>query len=134
MELLLIKHGLLMAVIGTLAGLPFMRAISKKRENQEQWRIVHLAGILAGVFQIALGLIYNRLPLSPDLNWWICLLIITSNWLFTIGMILSGLSGKRGLSPKPKDLASRTIFIMYCLAALFSTIGTLGLFVEAMEM
>lgn len=134
MELLLIKHGLLMAVIGTLAGLPFTRAISKKKENQEQWRIVHLAGILAGVFLIGLGLIYKFLPLSENVNWLVCLLMIVSNWLFTIGTIIAGFSGKRGLSPRPTDVASRTIFVLYCAAALLSTIGTLGLLVEALLM
>lgn len=134
MDLLLIKHGLLMAVIGILAGLPFTRAISKKKENQEQWRIVHLAGILGGVFLIALGLIYHLLPLNKDISWIIGFLIIVSNWLFTIGMIISGLSGERGLSPKSKKPAGRVIFILYCIASLLSTIGTLGLLVEAILM
>jgi hypothetical protein len=60
--------------------------------------------------------------------------MIVSNWLFTIGMIISGFSGERGLSPRTKSKVGKTIFVMYSIAALLSTIGTIGLFVVALEM
>lgn len=132
MELLLIKHGLLMSVVGILAGLPFLKSINKG--NEEQWRIAHLAGILGGVFLIALSLAYKHFTLDAELNRLVALFMIISNWLFTFGMIISGVSGKRGLSPKSKSIAGKAIFVMYSIAALLSTLGTIGLLVIGLQL
>jgi len=125
MEIFLIKSGLLMAVIGILVGLPFIRSI--KKNNEEQWRIAHLSGIVAGTFTMVLGLVYSKFCSPSSLNWWSCLLINVSNWLFLIGTLISGFSGKRGLSTKDKSISGRTIFVLYSIAALLSTLVALGL-------
>lgn len=121
-----------MAVVGILVGLPFTRSI--KKHNEEQWRIAHLSGILAGTFIIALGLIYDKFTTPTQFNWWTCLLMISSNWLFLLGTLIAGFSGKRGLNPKSTSIAGRSIFILYCIAALLSTIGTIGLLVIGLNL
>lgn len=116
-----------MACIGTLLGFPFLKAIKKKTNNEEQLRIAHLAGILGGVFMIAFGAVWNKLEVGPTEELIAGYGTIVSNWLFLMGMIVSGYSGERGLSSKTKSFAGKTVFVTYILAALFSTVGTIGL-------
>lgn len=134
MDLLLIKHGIFHLVIGILAGMPYLKAISKVKENKEQWRILHLAAILSGVMLIALGSVYDKLPFIPLVTETMVYGFIISNWTFNIGMILSGYTGERGLSPRTKSPAGLTIFGLYCFSAFVSSTATFSLLYIAFKL
>lgn len=127
MDILLIKHGLLQLAIGILAGMPYLKAIARVKDNKEQWRIVHLAATLGGLMLVALGCAFPYFHFSSLLCKLIGYGFIISNWTFTSGMVLSGFSGERGLSPRTKSPIGKTIFVLYCFSAMVSTLATLGM-------
>lgn len=134
MDLLLIKHGIFHLVIGILAGMPYLKAISKVKENKEQWRILHLAAILSGIMLIALAGVFDKLPFIPFVTETMVYGFIISNWTFNIGMMLSGYSGERGLSPRTKSPIGLSIFGLYCFSAFVSSIATFSLLYIAIEL
>ena len=123
MSILLIKNGLWLAALGIIAGFPYLKAIKKVRDNKEQWRITHLASILAGGLLISIGLAYPKFPLDPFISYWMGFSMIISNWLFAIGMLLSGYSGERGLTWKTDNIIGKLIFVLYSIAAFSSLPG-----------
>ena len=134
MDIILIKHGFLQLAIGILVGMPYLKAISKVKENKEQWRIAHLAGSLGGIMLIALGCshtYYHFESMGCELMGYG---FVISNWAFTIGLVLSGISGKRGLSPRTKSPIGLTIFGLYCFAALVSSLSTFVMIYAALKM
>ena len=121
MEITLIKNGILLIIIGTLSGFPYLFLIKKDRANKEQWRIVHIASIMSGLVLIALASSYSIFR-PNNISVLMSYLMIIGNWLFTFGMIISGLSGQRGLSFKGNKISS-IIAGVYTLASLATTIS-----------
>ncbi len=129
MDKLLIFNGLLFIALGILSGIPYFKSIQLVRNNERQWRIVHLAAILAGTLLLAfvpvLGYFKSHIMLVQLTVW----SMVVSNWLFVVGMVVSGLTGKRGLD-KHAQGSGKKIYLTYQLAtaaSLLNVVGILGM-------
>lgn len=124
MDKLLIQNGLLHLAIGILVGMPYMRAISKDFEkNQESWRIAHLSGLITGALMMALASVLKEISVSETTKEVFGYLFISSNWIFMLGLFISAISGERGLTRRPKKKIGLVIFTLYCLASVLSLLS-----------
>lgn len=128
MENALLQNGFLHLALGILVGMPYMRLIARKdKEKQEAWRIAHLSGLITGALMIGLSLTIDKIKVSENVIGIFVYLFISSNWIFILGLFISGFTGERGLTRKPKKKIGLVIFSLYCLASMLSLVSALML-------
>ena len=55
MDLHYFLHGLIILMVGFLAGFPFAKAIKLQNGKEVAWRVVHSGSSVAGIMLIAIG-------------------------------------------------------------------------------
>lgn len=97
----LVLHGAIIALIGTLCGIPFGRAIVARKDEAiiRGWRVAHTGILTTGVAIVVMGLAIPHLKGSPPLVGAMVWATIISGYAFAIGLTLGPLAGQRGLRP-----------------------------------
>lgn len=112
---LLIGHGALIFILGLVAGVPFVWAITDAAsgapegvESLRAWRMAHLEGTLNGMMMFAVAAAAKQLTISDKQSSLITWGLIVTGWGNIIASFVSGLTGGRGLSFTGLDWNSLT--------------------------
>ena len=125
MDLHYFLHGLLILMVGLLAGFPFAKAIRLQNGKEVAWRVVHSGSSVAGIMLIAIGGVIGRLELCRILDILIFLGVAVSTYLFVFGMLLAAIYSERGIG-RSKSTPSRlwkTVKMSYAVGALLSILS-----------
>ncbi len=122
-ELHYFLHGLVILMIGLVAGFPFASAIKHKNGKEVAWRVVHSGASVAGTMLIAIGALINRLSLSSVHQSLIFYGIVLSTYILVLGMGLAAISGERGIGNSGEERTSKWKIVYYCYG--IGAVGTI---------
>ncbi len=128
----LLLHGVILLLIGLLAGIPLGRAIvgQAKDERINAWRVSHSALPMGAILLIALAALLSSLPVGDVVKWSIAVLFIISAYGFAFALTLGPALGHRGLVIK-RPLPATLVFVGNVIGAGTSLLGTLVLLYAA---
>ena len=120
----LVLHGLLLVVVGMLAGLPFQHAITSDwgPEAERAWRVAHTSLIMAGILYLAIAAIAHHLVLSRAAARFVSWSLIISAYAFVFAFIVGPSIGARGLEPTGPPLHI-LIFAVFAVSLLVAFIA-----------
>jgi len=121
----LILHGAIIALIGTLCGIPFARAIVGRKDEAivRGWRVAHTGILATGVAIVVMGLAIPHLKGSPSLVSAMVWATIISGYAFAIGLTLGPFVGQRGLRPRG-PLANMLVYTGNAIGSLGWLVGS----------
>jgi hypothetical protein len=122
---ILLLHGGIVLLAGTLAGFPFWIAVVRKQEGLviRAWRVAHVTPLMTGLVMIAAGMLQPQLALGPTLHQVFAGSLVAAGYGFSLAMIAGAALGVRGLTPFPFGLAT-LLFAVHLVGAAGATIGT----------
>ena len=124
----LVRHGLIVLLVGVLAGFPFWLAILGQGGAggaAGPWRVAHATLIATGLVLMNVGFVSPWLALSPPLRALATGSLVASGYGFAFAMIVGAAVGIRGLTPWPLGIPT-ILFLGHLIGALGSVVG-LGL-------
>ena len=97
-----IIHVTVILLLALLAGIPYGRAILKKKADSHifTWRVAHSALTMGTILMLALVPILSQLNVGLRIMWFIATLFIASGYAFTLALYLRPTVGYRGLSSR----------------------------------
>ncbi len=117
----LMFHGLLLVVVGMLAGLPFQHAITSNwgPETERAWRVAHTSLMMAGILYLAIAAIAHHLVLSRGAAQFVTWSLVISAYAFVFAFIVGPSIGARGLEPTgpPLHILIFAVFVVSLLLA-----------------
>lgn len=122
----LILHGAIIALIGTLCGIPFGRAIVGRKDEAviRGWRVAHTGILSTGIGIVVIGLAIPYLKGgSPSLVSAMEWATIISGYAFAIGLTLGPIVGQRGLRPRG-PLANLLVYTGNAIGSLGWLVGS----------
>lgn len=101
MILVLVVHGLLLALLGMTLGFPLHGAITSGSPAAAQlaWRSSHTTLVTGGTFYVALGAVGQHLVLRPWAARFATGTLVAASYLFAAVLTLGPALGARGLEP-----------------------------------
>ena len=128
----LLFHGVVVLLIAVFAGIPYGRAILRKKPESvvQAWRVAHSSLAIAAILMFALAAVYPLLQVTTFVKQTLAVLFIASNYFFAFAQIIGPTIGARGLSPKGPSLAKAVYFTNH-IGALGSLVGTFVLLYAA---
>ena len=119
-------HGVVVIVLGLLAGIPFAFVISGDLVGSVRaWRMAHLEGVLNGLVVMAVAAGGGVMSLSARQQRWLAGGLIVAAYGNVIASIVGASFGVRGLTPTP-PLSNLFVFLLFALAIVGVFLG-LGL-------
>ncbi len=119
-------HGIVVIVLGLLAGIPFAFVISGDLVGSVRaWRMAHLEGVLNGLVVMAVAAGGGVMSLSAQQQRWLAGGLIVAAYGNVIASIVGASLGVRGLTPTP-PLSNLFVFLLFTLAIVGVFLG-LGL-------
>ncbi len=124
----LLFHGVVVLLVGLLAGVPYGRAIVGGRSEAEVrgWRVAHGALCMGATTMLAVAAVLSALAVGSSLKWAVSAAFIASGYGFCLALPYGAAVGHRGLSAAV-PLSNRLVFAGNLLGAAGSLIGTLAL-------
>jgi hypothetical protein len=124
----LVAHGVIVVVLGLLAGFPFALVITGGLEGDlRAWRMAHLEGVLNGLVLVGIGAAGGYIDLTPGQGRWLWGGLLVAGYGNVVAATIAAAAGVRGLAatPPPSNLlvfvlfsaAIVGVFIGLCLAA-----------------
>ena len=128
----LLFHGVIILLLGLLAGIPYGRAILKKQQEKliTAWRVAHSSLSMGAILMFSLVSILPLLSVDLTIKWVIVVLFIVTGYSFTFALYLGPIVGHRGLSYRGPFLA-KAVYLGNSTGALASLLGTLVLLFAA---
>ena len=128
----LLFHGVIILLLGLLAGIPYGRAILKKEQDSLiiAWRVAHSSLSMGAILMFSLVSILPLLSVDLTIKWVIVVLFIVTGYSFTFALYLGPIVGHRGLSYRGPFLA-KAVYLGNSTGALASLLGTLVLLFAA---
>ena len=125
-------HGTVILLLALLAGIPYGKAILKKKADNIifAWRVAHSALTMGAILMFALAPILSQLNVSLKIMWFIATLFITSGYAFTFALYLGPTVGYRGLSSRG-PLPAKLVYFGNSIGALTSLLGSMLLLYAA---
>ena len=119
-------HGIVVILLGLLAGIPFALVISGDLVGElRAWRMAHLEGVLNGLVVLAVAALGGVLSLSAVQQRWLAASLIVAAYANVVASVVAATFGVRGL--EPSDPASNLlVFALFALAIVGVLLG-LGL-------
>jgi hypothetical protein len=122
----LVFHGVIVILLGLLAGFPFVGAIaSGEAESIRAWRMAHLEGVLNGLITLAVGAAGGSIALAAPRARLMTASLIIAAYGNIVASILGASTGQRGLSLSGPP-ANFAVFALFMLAIVGVLLG-LGL-------
>ena len=90
-------HGLVILLVGLLAGVPFATAIKTGNGREVAWRVVHAGASSGGALVIAIGSMIGHLGMSPAWKAIALVIQIVASYGLVGGMVLAAATGERGI-------------------------------------
>ena len=127
----LVKHGMLVIVLGLAVGFPYASAITEGwgAEAERAWRTAHLEGLLNGMLVLALGAATPLLRFAGAEERWFRRGALATGYGNVIAATLAAIAGERGLAPGG-PLANGVVFGLFTLA-IVGVLAALGIAVRA---
>jgi hypothetical protein len=128
---MLVLHGVIVILLGLLAGFPYATAITgaEGAEAERAWRTAHLEGLLNGMLVVVLGAASQVLRFAGGEEKWFRLGALVTGYGNVIAASLAALAGVRGLAPGG-PLANWVVYALFMIAVV-AVLGTLGIGVRA---
>ena len=119
-------HGIVVIVLGLLAGIPFASVISGDLVGSVRaWRMAHLEGVLNGLVVMAVAAGGGVMSLSAGQQRWLAAGLIVAAYGNVVASIVGASFGVRGLTPT-LPLSNLFVFLLFTLAIVGVFLG-LGL-------
>ncbi len=119
-------HGVVVIVLGLLAGIPFAFVISGDLVGSlRAWRMAHLEGVLNGLVVMAVAAGGGVMSLSAGQQRWLAAGLIMAAYGTVVASIVGASFGVRGLMPT-HPLSNLFVFLLFTLAIVGVFLG-LGL-------
>ncbi len=100
MRLFLIRHGAIVALLGSLAGLGYMFVITGEFPGSfKAWHLAHLQGVLTGIMIIAVSSLITRLSLDDRKLRILAHSFVIFGYCYSIGPVFGAVAGVKGLEP-----------------------------------
>jgi hypothetical protein len=93
-------HGLVILLVGLLAGVPFATAIKTGNGREVAWRVVHAGASSGGALVIAIGSMIGHLGMSGQWNAIALVTQIVASYGLVGGMVLAAATGERGIGQR----------------------------------
>jgi hypothetical protein len=99
-------HGAVILLGGMLTGFPLAMAIAGERGAQEvhAWAVTHTSLVSTGILLIAIGAAARHLALAERESRLLSWTSLASAYALCIGLIVTAISGNRGLAPEGSAL------------------------------
>lgn len=123
-DMCLLLHGAIVALAGLLSGVPYWRAIVRKKDEAvaHAWRVAHSFLVMDGIFMLVVGLALPHCTLGGYTALMVAWSMTFAGYGFIGAFILGALKGIRGLTAKPYGL-NTVIFIGHLVGASGSLAG-----------
>ncbi len=109
-------HGVVVIVLGLLAGIPFAFVISGDLAGSVRaWRMAHLEGVLNGRMVMAAAALGGVMTLSARQQRWLAGSLIVAAYGNVVASIVGASFGVRGLTPT-LPLSNLLVFLLFTLA------------------
>jgi hypothetical protein len=101
MILVLVVHGLLLALLGMMLGFPLSHAITSADSERAQlaWRSSHTTLVTGGTLYIAVAAVGHHLALGVRTARFATAALVLASYLFAVVFCAGPLLGARGLEP-----------------------------------
>ena len=125
MRLFLIRHGAIVAVLGSIAGLGYMFDITVEFPGSlKAWHLAHLQGVLTGIMILAVSSLVTRLSLDDRKLRILAYSFVVFGYCYSIGPMFGAVAGVKGLEPVPP--AANLLFYASNTVASLSVLLGLG--------
>lgn len=122
----LVFHGVVVIVLGLLAGIPYALVIGGDLSGEVRaWRMVHLEGVLNGLLMVAIGAAGGSLVLSAARGRLLVWCFIVAGYGNVVASATAALFGVRGLTPAGP--ASNFVTYLIFMAAVVGVLLGLGI-------
>jgi len=130
----LLFHGVIILLLGLLAGIPYGRAILKKEQDSLiiAWRVAHSSLSMGAILMFALVPILSLLNVDLKIMWSIAVLFIITGYAFSFALYLGPAVGHRGLSYRG-PLPAKLVYFGNSIGAVTSLLGAFILLYAAWE-
>jgi len=99
-RLFLIKHGAIVSLLGSLAGLGYMLIITGEFPGSfKAWHLAHLQGVMTGIMIIAVSSVVPLLNLDDRKLRILAYSFVIFGYCYSIGPVFGALVGVKGLEP-----------------------------------
>jgi len=99
-RLFLIRHGAIVALLGSLAGLGYMFVITGEFPGSfKAWHLAHLQGVLTGIMIIAVSSLVTSLRLDDRKLRILAYSFVIFGYCYSIGPVFGAVLGVKGLEP-----------------------------------
>ncbi len=99
-RLFLIRHGAIVALLGSLSGLGYLFAMTGEfAGSYRSWHLAHLQGVLTGILLIAVSSLVSPLSLDERKLRILAYAFVVFGYCYSIGPVFGALFGVRGLEP-----------------------------------
>ncbi len=128
----LIFHGAIVLMVGLLCGIPYGKAINRKRPEPmvHSWRIAHQALPIGAILMIAVAAVLSSFAVTALIKWVIAVALIVSSYGFCFSLPLAAVVGHRGLSARG-PAAAKWVYLGNIVGAMFSLVAAFALLYAA---
>jgi hypothetical protein len=127
----IVFHGLLLVVLGMVAGIPFREAITGGwgAEAERAWRVAHTSLVGGGALYLALSAAAPHLSMGPRADAFVVRALVLAAWAFAFAFLVGPALGARGL--EPGGGAANTIIFGVFAVALAAAFGAFLILLRA---
>ena len=119
----LVAHGVIVIVLGLLAGFPFAFVITGGLEGDlRAWRMAHMEGVLNGLTMIAVGAAGGLITLGPAQARWLWAGFLLAGYGNVIASVIAATFGVRGLALEP-PASNVVVFLLFTAAIVGVFVG-----------
>jgi hypothetical protein len=119
----LVSHGVLVVILGLLAGFPFALVITGGLQGDVRaWRMAHLEGVLNGLLMLAVGAAGGLIVLTPRQARWLWGGLLVAGYGNVVAATIGATYGVRGLAPT-LPAANVVVFLLFTAAILGVFVG-----------
>ena len=119
----LVAHGVIVIVLGLLAGFPFALVITGDLQGDlRAWRMAHLEGVLNGLVMIGVGGAGGLIVLTVAQARWLWAGLLVAGYGNVIAASIAAVYGVRGLAPT-LPVANVVVFLLFTAAIVGVFVG-----------
>lgn len=119
----LVAHGIVVIVLGLLAGFPFGLVITGDLQGDlRAWRMAHLEGVLNGLVLVGVGAAGGVITLSASQARWLWGGLLVAGYGNVVAASIAAACGVRGLAPTPPP-SNVVVFLLFTAAIIGVFVG-----------
>ena len=119
----LVAHGVVVIILGLLAGFPFALVITGDLQGDlRAWRVAHLEGVLNGLVLVGVGAAGGHITLTPSQARWLWGGLLVAGYGNVVAATIAAACGVRGLAATP-PLSNLIVFFLFTAAIVGVFVG-----------